>query len=146
MSVQIINGTDMILVVAGEMVAHAKSHTISMVSEFKDVSSKSSGVWKDKMAMGRMDWSAKCDGLVSYDQLLCNYEALYDAMITRTAVTLVSCIRGATTPETPKPTTIVYTGSAWITSLEKTAADQEAVTFSVSFEGDGALAKTTAAA
>ena len=92
-----------------------------------------------------MDWNAKCDGLVSYDTTACNYETLFDAMLARVPITLISCIRGATVPATPKPTTIVYTGSAVITSLEKTSGDQEAVTFSVSFEGDGALVKTTAA-
>lgn len=139
----VINGTDLVLLMGGAMVAHAKSHSISISRDTREVSSKSSGDNKE-IALGRMSWNAKVDGMVSYATSICNYNAMFDAMLAKTAVVLVSQVKG-TSDILPLATSTVYTGSAYITSLEQTSGDNDNVTFSVSFEGTGALVKTTAA-
>lgn len=134
MSGTVITGTDLVLKMNDVIVGHAKSHTISISGNIIDKSSKDDALWNVK-GSGRLGWNAKCDGLVSYDDTLCNYESLYTAMIARTAVTIIS----VNTAGTPIKT---YTGSAFISSLELTSPDDDNATFSVSFEGSGALTKS----
>lgn len=134
MSGTVIIGTDLVLKMNNVIVGHAKSHTISIQGNVIDKSSKDDALWNTKHS-GRLSWSANADGLVSYDDTLCNYSSLYDAMILRTPVTIIS-VNTAGTP------VVTYTGSAIIASLELTSPDDDNATFSVSFEGTGALAKS----
>lgn len=133
MSGTVITGTDLILKVDNVIVGHAKSHTISINGNIIDKSSKDEAIWNVKGA-GRLGWTCKCDGLTSYDDTLCNYESLYGKMIARATVTLISVNTSGGVK--------TYTGSAYISSLELTSPDDDNATFSVSFEGTGALTKS----
>jgi TP901-1 family phage major tail protein len=127
------NGTDLLLTVEGNAVAHAKSHTLSVSGNVIDYSSKTSGDWTEKMA-GRLSWTVSTDGLLSYDATNGKYSDLFALMIARTSVTLVIDNEEKT-----------YTGEAIISSLEQSAPDDDNATFSVSFEGTGALAEAAGA-
>jgi len=149
MANQVVNGTDLLLSMNGAVVAHAKSHTISVSTDMRDTTSKSSAGWKEQ-AKGRFSWNAKVDGLVSYEAGLCNYSSLMTAMLAGVEVTITSIDNTGGTIVgglvTPLAGAAKYTGNAIITNVELSAGDGENVTFSVSFEGTGALVPTGAVA
>lgn len=139
---KVINGTDLLLSMDGEVVAHAKSHTISITMDVRDTTSKTSGIWKEK-AGGRMDWNTKVDALVSYEATICNYQTMMAAMLARTPVVITSIdntggtiVAGLVTPVIGSS---ILTGDAIITNVELTSGDAENVTFSVTFDGSGPL-------
>jgi TP901-1 family phage major tail protein len=143
----VLNGTDLILMVdtgSGNVpVAHATSHSISLEVETRDISSKSSGVWADAEA-GRISWSGSVDGLVSYDAAF-GYAELFDLVVARTKVKVVSAIFDGNETDKVKDDTYVVFGDVILTSLEKTSPDNDNVTFSLSFTGAGALTKEKSA-
>lgn len=145
----ILNGTDLLLYIdAGDgskAQAYATSHSVSISSEVRDTSSKESGIWGDSET-GRLSWSVSCDGLFAVDEDDKNtYEVLYDALVSRTTVTLVSARRDEDDIDTILAGEVYYTGEAIIESLEQSAGDNENVTYSVSFSGKNEWAKETAA-
>lgn len=147
MANQVVNGTDLLLSINGAVVAHAKSHTITVTTDMRDTTSKSSAGWKEA-AKGRFSWNAKVDGLVSYESGLCNYQTLMTAMLAGVEVAITSIDNtGGTivgTLVTPLAGAYKQSGNAIITSVEVTNGDAENGTFSVSFEGTGPLSPTGA--
>lgn len=83
---------------------------------------------------GEGSWEASAEGLYEDGT---SYEDMSDEMDAKTKVTLE--ISDAVTGHTK------WTGTALITSLELNAPDNEDVTWSVSFTGDGPLTKGTIA-
>lgn len=135
-------GTDLLLFIDGVAIGHAKSHTVSMSANIIDKSSKDDALWNTKGA-GRIGWTVKADALVSYDDTRCNYEALYTAMLNRVTVVLVSAqVDPTNTTLAFTPLDSIYTGSAYISSVELTSPDDDNATFSVSFEGTSSFVKT----
>lgn len=132
----VVNGTDIAISIAGLTVARAKSHTITINTEMRDTSSKSSGNWKET-AKGRFTWSGSVDGLVDYTEAggTANYEKLVETMLAGAEVEIISA--------TTVVGGFVLTGMAILTSVELSAGDAENATYSCSFEGSGELVKTT---
>jgi len=136
-------GGEMMLFLAGYPIAFSTAAKLEIKLGTRDISSKDSGYWKEKLA-GRLEWSASSDAL--YTEVLVgtatttSYDELYALMIARAAIT---CVFGATTgtggAQTNDATKKKYTGSVIITSLNANAPDGETVSYSVSLEGTGAL-------
>jgi len=100
----------------------------------RDATTKDTATWEDKLE-GLLNWTASGEFLFAEDATE-GYEDLYDDMIARTTVTLL--YSNANTGD------VEYSGSAYITSLSRNGAtDNDNESFSVTFEGTGALSKAT---
>ena len=136
-------GGEMMLFLTGSPFAFSTSAKLEIKLGTRDISSKDSGYWKEKLA-GRLEWSASSDAL--YTEVLAgtatttSYDELYALMIARTAIV---CVFGATTglgaAQTVDAAKKKYTGSVIITGLSVNAPDGESVSYSVSLEGTGPL-------
>lgn len=118
---------------AKKPIAYCKTASISINMNTKDVVTKESGIWNEKIN-GRLSWSGSSDGMYCIVSENGNKtaEQLYDALIARTALDVVFGKEG---------TTETYTGKAFITSLEISSGADEIPTYSVNFEGTSALTK-----
>jgi predicted secreted protein len=170
----VIYGTDLVLMVnvgteqapLWQQFAHAQSHSIDITRESRQVSSKSTGEWM-LSRYGKISWSGSIEGLIIYDANVFNYEQLADMQIGRDLIKVISVLNDAEqgTPlddakadydpteallanAAQNPFTVgtpYYEGDAIISSLGKTAGQDDNATFSLSFEGASALEKKTVA-
>lgn len=127
------NGTLICIYIGGVKVSHLTTNSHQVQMAIRDTSTKDSGGWKEG-AGGQLSWSASCEGYFAEDATY-GYEDLYDALIARTTLTVM--ISSAVTGD------VKYTGSALITSLERTSPLEETVTFTCSLEGISSLVKAT---
>ena len=151
MSAKQVNGKDLMLFTESNSkfttIALAKSCKLSVSGETLDIASKDSGKWTEKM-MKKLSFSASSENCFSADDAINGYDALLTAMITMQPIKIKFGIASnADADELPKegwlePDTS-YEGMVLITNVELNAPDGENATFSVSFEGTGALKKTT---
>lgn len=132
-TVGILNGTLAKIEVGGTVIAHLTSSGISVSHSTRDSSSKDSGGWKDALE-GQKSWSISGEGLFAEDASY-GYEDLYDAIAARTKLTVTYSDAVAGDVE--------YSGSVYVTSLDRTDGMEESVTFSATFEGTGAITKAT---
>jgi TP901-1 family phage major tail protein len=118
-------------------IAYCKTASISVNMNTKEIVTKESGIWNEKIN-GRLSWSGSADGMYCIISEATNKttEQLFDALTARTAVDIVFGKEG---------TTETYTGHALITSLEISSGADEIPTYSMSFEGTGALTKVAKA-
>ena len=123
----VINGTDIVVFMGADAVAHATSHTLGMTMATRETSNKDTGKFNTK-APARLEVTASCDALVVYTDF-----ALMAAAVTDRAPLLVKF--GERTAEGTLDDTKFYAeGMFIITSLEMTAGDQENASYSASFE------------
>lgn len=132
-STGILNGTLAKIQVAGTTIAHLTSNSLTFDMSTREASTKDSNGWKEALE-GQKSFSGSAEGFFAEDATY-GYEDLYDAFAARTLVTVTwtTDVTGDTE----------YSGSCYITSLEKTDGLEESSTFSVSFEGTGAVTKAT---
>ena len=145
------DGGDLMVFLGTDTLAMATSHKLSVNVETVENSSKDNGngKWQSKTAK-RMSWSVTSDNLfVEKGDTMKKQKAfgdLFDLMIKRQPVELVfASASNGEVDDIPSSgwtaaATGTYTGSAIITSLEANAANGDNATYSVSFEGVGALA------
>ena len=131
----IISGTLIGLYVAATKVAHLTANDFSISVQTRETTNKDTGGW-DTFLASNGTWTMGGEGNFAEDAAY-GYEDLYDVMVAKTAVTVM------TSSEVTDDKT--YSGSAIITSLERSHPDKENVTFSVTFQGTGALTKATKA-
>lgn len=133
-----LNGTKMLVLVDGVAIGATKSFTLDIKAANLDTSSKDSAGWTDRGAQGKRDWTVSFDGL--YDPSgVYNFEQLFDMIDTRDQVLLeMAMIDGTGGGE-------LYKGYARPSGLTLTAAMEEPVTISGTFEGDGDINKGTVA-
>ena len=120
-------GNDIRVSVGDILIGGQQGCSINRETETSDTTTKDSGVWSEAEAIG-LSWSVDCDGLVVVgDEGL---EALENAW------------------ENLQQVDVKYgsaekykTGKAIITSLSSNSAKKEKTTYSVSFQGVGALTK-----
>ena len=142
----VILGTDLMLFKANKALAVATSCKLTINANAMETSSKDSGKWTSKKA-GKLSWNASSDNLFT----IADYTELVDAMISRTEVDLqFSTVSNSdANNDIPsdgwKANTDGYSGKAIITSIDVNAPDGENATYTVSFEGTGALTAVTAA-
>jgi predicted secreted protein len=129
----IMNGTLLLLYVEGTVIAKTTSHSLSVNHSLRETTNKDSAGWKDNLE-GLRDWSIDCDALHAEDNAF-GLEDLLDFVLTRTQVTLKF--------STEVSGDVKYSGEAWITSVSENAGVEDNVSYSVSFEGTGALSKGT---
>lgn len=151
MEAKYVNGKDLMLFTesAGKFttIALATSCKLSLSGETLDVASKDSGKWGAKI-MKKLSFSASSESCFSVDDNINGYDSLMAAMIAMQPIKIqVGIPTNADADELPAdgwgaPTT-AYEGSVLITSLELNAPDGDKASFSVSFEGTGALKKVT---
>lgn len=136
----IILGTDLMLFKGNKALAVATSCQFTINANTLETSSKDSGKWVSKKA-AKLEWSAQSDNLYT----VTDYAELVTAMIARTPVTLQFSTCSNANSETGVPqngwtaASNGYTGSAIITSITANAPDNENATYTVNFEGTGAL-------
>ena len=130
-----VNGTLVKIYVGGTAVSTLTSNSFSFSESPRETTSKDSGGYKT-IAEGLRSWSGSGEGYFSEDATL-GFEDLMDLYISRTEITIMesSAVSGDVT----------YSGAARITSLERTSPLEETVTFSISYEGSGAITKGTVA-
>lgn len=141
-----IKGGDMMLFLGGKSIAYATSHTLEITAETADVSNKDEGAgdWSTS-EVNLLSWTASSENLYSVDGKGDNYDDLFDLMIAKTPIDAVFAKKKETVNEVPATgwtaNTTGYQGKVIITSLSLNAPNGENATFSVQFQGYGALSK-----
>ncbi len=123
--------------------ACATSCKLSISTGTLETSSKDSGSWVNKQA-SKLSWTASSDNLFTID----DFDALADLQMSRSTVRLGFSIASGTSPNWEMTTSDgkQWFGDAIITSLEMNASDGDNATYSVQFEGIGALTQTSTTA
>lgn len=129
----IVNGTLIGVYVDGTLIARAVSGDLDLTMATRDTSNKDTGGWEESLE-GRMSWSCSAEGLL-VQNLAGNYSTLFSKLTARATVTVML---SSTVTGDKK-----WSGSAFVTNLKLTAADQSNTTFSCSFKGTGALTEAT---
>lgn len=149
MAQKLVKGDDLMLFDKdGKSFGYATAHTITLSGETVDVSSKDHGIW-GASEVNKITWEITSENL--YSDVA--YEALFDIMMAREAITVSFGHKAETDPEktvvdgdyehwTPVATG-VYTGKAFLTSLTANANNGENATFSITLTGAGKIVKTT---
>ena len=118
-------GNDIRVSIEGILIGGQQGCSINRETETSDTTTKDSGVWSEAEAIG-LSWSVDCDGLVVVgDEGLEALEAAWENL-RQVDVKYGSAER-------------YKTGKAIITSLSSNSASKEKTTYSVSFQGVGAL-------
>ena len=123
------NATAVTLSVAGEVMAHATSASLSVSMDLRDSTTKSSAGWSESLG-GLKSWEMSGDAFVDLTSTNASMADCFDALIAGAAVTAVFTVDSET-----------YTGSAFITSVSADAGVEENTTFSVSLTGTAALVR-----
>lgn len=146
---QIIKGDDLMVFVGNKSIAFATSHTLTLSAATQEISCKDSGIWNDTL-VNKISWEATSDNLYSIG----DYHKMAYLMTKREKVQLVfglayapqdGHINGinsptdAWSPMAPGSNNGNMTGYAFITNLTANAASGDNATFSVTFQGVGAL-------
>lgn len=137
----VFNGTSLVVLVGTEVVAHATSCSLSISADLPDSTTKQSGGWADHIA-GLRSWSLTTDGLATVEPTGTNYVVgdLFSALNGRGTVTVkFTTVAGST----PVVGDLIWSGSAFVESLDITADMESPVTYSASFTGTGVLTQAT---
>tara|TARA_Y100001973_G_scaffold106706_1_gene186711 strand:- start:2812 stop:3264 length:453 start_codon:yes stop_codon:yes gene_type:complete len=138
-----LNGTELGVYVGGTLIAYSTSATLNINHSTRATSSKESSGWEENME-GFRNWDVSCDSLyawldpagsaISNKTLSDMFTAYID---TRASFTLTFGNTSTTGIGWTK-----YVGTAWMTSASISAPMEDTATFSVSFQGSGALTQT----
>lgn len=137
-------GKDLMIFVNGNPTALATSHSLSITAETSEAASKDDGAW-GAATVTKFSWEGSTEALVSMDAETSSFDAMYDAMMTRQPVELVSGQpSNATDDGVPEggwaaPSTNYYKGQALITSLQRNDPNGDNSTMTVTFTGVGKL-------
>lgn len=146
---KVVAGKDLMIFVDGEPTALATSHSISITAETSEAASKDDGAW-GAATVTKFSWEGSTEALVSMDENANSFDAMYDAMMTREPVDIVSGRpSNATDDGVPEegwtaPTTNLYKGKALITSLQRNDPNGDNSTMTVTFTGVGKLERVKA--
>jgi len=139
-----LNGTDLGVYVGGTLVAYSTNATINMSHSPRTTTNKESNGWDESME-GLRNWDVSVDALYAWMQPDGNpisnetlSEIFTGYMHTRASFDLTFGVTTSGSGDTK------YTGTAWLTSASLTAPLEDTATFSVSFQGSGALTQTIA--
>ena len=138
----IFNGTNLVVLVGSEVVAHSTSCSLSVSVDLPDSTTKSSQGWAEQIG-GLKSWSLTTDGLATVDPTGATYIVgdIFTALAARTAVTVK--FTTVSTGSTVIAGDLVWSGLAFIESLDVTADMESPATYSVSFTGTGVLTQGT---
>lgn len=140
----VVAGKDLMIFVDGKATALATSHRLSITADTSEAASKDDGAWGSS-TVTKMRWEGSTEALVSMDASAESFDKMFDAMMARKQVTIVSGRPdNATDDGVPEegwiaPTTNYYQGDALITSLERNDPNGDNSTMTVTFTGVGKL-------
>jgi len=144
----VFNGTSLVVLIGTEVIGFATSCSLSLAIDAPDASTKQSLGWADEIG-GQKSWSLTTDGLATVvPGTVATYVTtaeLNALAIARTSVlvkftTVDNSTVGGVTPVTGD---VIYSGQAFIESVDMTADMENPVTYSVSFKGTGPLTIAT---
>lgn len=144
----VVAGKDLMIFVDGKATALATSHRLSITADTSEAASKDDGAWGSS-TVTKMRWEGSTEALVSMDASAESFDKMFDAMMARTPVTIVSGRPdNATDDGVPEegwiaPTTNYYQGDALITSLERNDPNGDNSTMTVTFTGVGKLERVS---
>ena len=121
-----IKGLDVLIKVGSQVVGGQRNASLEMSAETIDTTVKTTGGWASKIP-GIKSWTSSCDGVYFVDDA--GLEAAQTAFMNGTPVQL----------EFSKGVEVVYSGQAVITSMSVEAGQEDVVSYTISFEGTGAL-------
>lgn len=129
------NATDLKWFIGSKYLAEQTNGTIDCTTDQIDVTSKDNDGWKDKLA-GLKDWKGSAEGIVDYASGGSNkydYNGLMDAWLNRTTLSVSFKLGTGGT---------ILSGSAYISSFQTNAPMEDKVSYSLEFEGVGALVRS----
>ena len=121
-----IKGLDVLIKVGSQVVGGQRNASLEMSAETIDTTVKTTGGWASKIT-GIKSWTSSCDGVYFVDDA--GLEAAQTAFMNGTAVSL----------EFSNSSGLSYSGQAVITSMAVEAGQEDIVSYTISFEGTGAL-------
>lgn len=146
-----IMGEQVQLFISGKTLACATSCSVNISADDIDVSCKDSAGFNSTIP-GRITWTAQSNNLFVID----DYQKLVDAMLNKTVLTLAFSTVGnwadRTAPDADghvvpsggwTSANNGYTGQVTVSSIDLSADNGSVATYSVTFNGHGALAKQT---
>ena len=144
----VFNGTSLVVLIGTEVIGFATSCSLSIAIDAPDASTKQSLGWADEIG-GQKSWSVTTDGLATVvPGVVATYVST--AELAAMAIARTSVLVKFTTVNndtvggvTPVPNDVIYSGQAFIESVDMTADMENPVTYSVSFKGTGVLTIAT---
>ena len=131
--------------------AHSQTVSLDISNSLIDITTKDSNSWMDKIS-GQRSFSVSADGLLDYGTTSGqnNTITIADYAVAGTELFFSFGIDSNTgTPGTPdrQPETgdILYRGSGFLSSFGQSGGTDDAPTYSISLDGDGALERFTSA-
>ena len=121
-----IKGLDVLIKVGSTVVGGQRNASLEMSAETIDTTVKSTGGWAAKIP-GIKSWTSSCDGVYFLDDT--GLEAAQTAFMNGNEVKL----------EFSNSSGLAYSGQAVITSMSVEAGQEDVVSYTISFEGTGAL-------
>ena len=121
-----IKGLDVLIKVGAQVVGGQRNASIELSSESIDTTTKQSGGWTTKVA-GIKSWTSSCDGVYFVDDA--GIQAVYEAFEGGNEVEL----------EFSNTSGVYHKGTAIITSISEEAGQDDVVSYTMAFEGTGAL-------
>ena len=119
----------------GTKINYMNDATLSVTHSPRDTTTKDSAGWAEYLE-GLRSWEMSCSGQLSYDAT-----SVPDDFYTTNIATRATATVYFTTNVTGD---IVFSGTAWVTQMENASPGQEeTATYSLSFQGTGALTKGT---
>jgi len=125
----ILNATSVTLSIAGEVMGHSTSCSLSITRDLRDSTTKLSQGWSESSA-GLKSWEMNGDAFVDIAETDAALGDCFDALIAGVAVAVVFTVDTQT-----------YTGSGFLTNVSTDAGVEENATFSVSITGTSTLTK-----
>ena len=134
-STSVMNSTDVVIMVASEIVGKMTSASLSVTMATRDISTKDSAGWMEVLE-GQKSWTLSGEGLVVYDNSgKATPDDIYTLLSNRAAVAIE--FGSETTDEK------YYSGSGFFTEFSTDAGVEDNATFSFSFQGTGTLTQGT---
>ena len=121
-----IKGLDVLIKVGSQVVGGQRNASLEMSAETIDTTVKTTGGWASKIP-GMKSWTSSCDGIYFLDDA--GLKAAQTAFMNGTPVSL----------EFSNSDGLAYSGQAVITSMAVEAGQEDIVSYTISFEGTGAL-------
>lgn len=129
----VINGTNFLISVDGTSIGASKSCKLTLNHSVRDTFTKDDAGWKTN-AEGSRDWSVTCDGFMAMDATGTTLDDLVDMIINRT--------KAVVKMQTTTDGDTYWYGNAYLKSVDVDSVNEESVSFSIAFDGDGELTQS----
>ena len=130
----VINGTSLLVYIdATHPIGYSTNASLALNADMRDISNKDSAGWKAVLP-GQKNWTINCEALVIFTESY-NLAYIMNLIIAKITVSIkiaTSNIAGD----------YYFSGSAYVTSCNMNAGNEANATFTVNFQGTGALTLT----